>query len=159
MHESRAIEYRTWGLRIVTVLVVLSFAFIPVRCDASTAPHSIFVDPVTLASDGHAHHAAEQEAAGEHAHHHHAGMSHATDVASVASDPMQDLCALSLGAGADASSQQPVGAALDLPVTPVPPSETALLSRDDESLLRFAAPAAMHSEIAVAPDAPPPKSF
>ena len=36
------------SLQLLTLLLIVSFAAIPVRCDASAAPHSIFVDPMVM---------------------------------------------------------------------------------------------------------------
>ncbi len=44
-------------MSLISLLLVVSFVLIPVRCDASTAPHSIFVSPNMLnPSAGHEHH-------------------------------------------------------------------------------------------------------
>jgi hypothetical protein len=157
MNETTTARYRIWGFRLATLVLIVSFAFIPVRCDASTAPHSIFVDPVAL--DGpatHAHHAETSDPAPAAHHQHHHGMVMA-DVSTV-SEGAQEVCPLALAGGSDAESQQPVGAALDLPTTPVAPDASTLLPLDGERLNRSTAPVIALSGIPTIPDSPPPKA-
>lgn len=161
MMASWRAEYGARGLRLVILLVIVSFAFIPVRCDASSAPHSIFVDPVVLDSERGSHHASASHTQSEMpaGHAHHAGMHHDAKSASTAvdSDPLQDVCALTLTSGTDTSSQQPIGAALDLPTTPVPPVANALLPFEGDSPTRVSAPAIVLTGVTAPPEAPPPK--
>lgn len=165
MDRTTTAQYRIWGFRLATLVLIVSFAFIPVRCDASTAPHSIFIDPTALnGNDAHAHHAETSAPATTAQHHHHHGMAMGADttdsgVAQVAaSDAAQQACPLALASGSDPESQQPVGAALDLPTTPVSPDATTLLPLDGERLGRSSAPAIALSGIPVVPDSPPPKA-
>lgn len=159
MRTSEPTEYRVWGIRLVTLVLIVSFAFIPVRCDASTAPHSIFVDPIGMNMErmsGHQHAAASSEPGTTAGHHHH-GEPNSTGSTGSA-DTSHLLCQFMLADGADAQSQQPVGAALDLPATPVPPDIEALLQVDSTALLLANAPAEMLTGVAIPPDSPPPKA-
>lgn len=165
-------EYRTWGLRLVSLLVIVSFAFIPVRCDASTAPHSIFVAPDMLnQSGGHAHHATDTShhthAAAKSAPHHspmaadmtgHTHTAASDDAPSNLGDSSQQACAVALAAGSDPGSQQPVGATLDLPASSVTPVTVTLQPLDLQTELLLFAPAAVLTGITAPPDAPPPKA-
>ena len=165
MNETTTARYRMWGFRLATLVLIVSFAFIPVRCDASTAPHSIFVDPIALdGPDAHEHHG-ETSAPAPTAHHqHHHGMEMADDAAlsevvqAEAPDVAQELCPLFLASGSDPESQQPVGAALDLPTTPVSPDATTLLPLDGERLDRPTAAVIVLSGIPTVPESPPPKA-
>ncbi len=164
MIELRNNDYRARGLQLVTLLLIVSFAFIPVRCDASTAPHSIFVDPVVAerAGDAQARPSAGSNAGASMHHQHHAGMvmaDQAADSDASTETASQEDCAIVLDNGADLSSQQPVGAALDLPTTPVPPNEAALIPLDGEPIVRSTAPVTAPDGVLSPPDAPPPKSF
>jgi len=160
MRNSKPTEYRVWGIRLVTILLIVSFAFIPVRCDASTAPHSIFVDPTGMNMErmaGHQHAAAASSESGSMTgHHHHGAPTSSSDADSA--DASHLLCQFMLADGADAQSQQPVGAALDLPATPVPPDIEALLQMDGDPLMQANPPAAMLTGISIPPDSPPPKA-
>jgi hypothetical protein len=170
MTEKLPGEYRTWGLRLVSLLVIVSFTFIPVRCDASAAPHSIFVAPNMLNQSGeHAHHATEtsHHAVAKSVPHHSpvaadtAGHTHnaaSDDASSSLSDSSQQACAVTLAAGSDPESQQPVGATLDLPATSLNPDTATLQPLDMETELLLFAPAAVLTGMAAPPDAPPPKA-
>lgn len=151
-------EYRTRALQLLTLLLVVSFAAIPVRCDASMAPHSIFVDPVAMDADADR----QSDAAPVDNHHHHAGMHDmagmTADVADDASSAAQDGCVVSMTAGTDLHSQQPVGAAFDLPTTPVPPVASALLPIEGELVVFASASTMVLTGIMAPPEAPPPKS-
>lgn len=156
MIDWRRDEVRTYALRVITLLLVVSFAFIPVRCDASSAPHSIFLDPIP--SGGGQDVRSSSTAMTDHSHHH-AAMHHAAKTAaSDDSAPAQDVCALTQAEGTDLQSQQPVGAALDLPVTPVAPMVSALLPLEGERLMPISAPTTTLTGISAPPEAPPPKS-
>ncbi len=146
-----------WGFRLATLLLIVSFVFSPVRCDASSAPHSLFVDPVPSGGEQDAR--SSSVAMTDHSHHHHAGMHHAAKTAaSESATPAQDVCALDDVVGTDLHSEQPVGAALDLPVTPVTPMVAALLPLEGERVMPIVAPAAILTGIAAPPEAPPPRS-
>ena len=156
MIDCRRDEVRTYALRVVTLLLVVSFAFIPVRCDASSAPHSIFVDPVPSGGEPVAR--SSSAAMTDHSHHH-AGMHHTAKTAAAEdSTPAQEACALTQAEGTDLHSQQPVGAALDLPVTPVTPMVAALMLLEGERVVPISAPTATLTGISAPPEAPPPKS-
>lgn len=153
---------------MVSLLLVLSFAFIPVRCDASTAPHSIFVSPTMLnATGGHAHHTGhENRTATVKSVAHHSPLS--LDAASAepgahehgpsATDaPTGDQPGSQLGGANDPGSQQPVGATLDLPPTSVI-GESSILPLLERTLqLLVFAPISIPGGITTAPDPPPPK--
>lgn len=165
-------EFRQRGLWLVSLLVITSFAFIPVRCDASAAPHSIFLAPNMLNHSGeHAHHAAEKPqgssaktvphhspVTGDPSTHQHGESNSASDRgSSPADDPNQSIPSTDLGTGSDPESQQPVGAALDLPTTSVDPTTTLLRPLDTQPQLLIFAPAAVLSGISAPPEFPPPK--
>lgn len=153
-------EYRARGLQLVTLLVLVSFAFIPVRCDASAAPHSIFVDPVAIDTEHEADPSGSQMSGMAGMHHHHAGMTQSDAAADgTESSPLQDVCAVHLANGADPESQQPVGATLDLPTTTALTASTILPPLDGESIARPASAVDKLTGIAAPPDAPPPKSI
>ena len=159
------------GIPLVSLLLIVSFAFIPVRCDASAAPHSIFVSPTMLGMTSpaaHQHHsggAAPQQtvpghdpamraAAMDHtSHHHEASESDSTDPS-----PSEESSPRSLANSGDPQSQQPVGATLDLPTTSVTPISTMLLPLEREPLLLVLPVAAALHGMTVRPEAPPPKA-
>lgn len=69
----------------------------------------------------------------------------------------EELSRVFLAGGSDPESQQPVGAALDLPTPPVPPEAgIPLIAADDVVSLAASAVVVLHG-IAISPDAPPPK--
>lgn len=157
---------RTGGIRLITLMLVVSFVFIPVRCDASAAPHSIFVAPVAMGSMAHSHHemahsGPAKTVAGKsmlaHTQHHDATASSSAK-SMLAARSLRAPCSAMLSSGADPKSQQPVGAALDLPTAPVPPTSSALLARDGATVLSWPAQAVAPQGIALEPDAPPPKT-
>lgn len=159
-HPSR---FRRYSIRAITLMLLVSFAFIPVRCDASVAAHSIFASPSGMASMGHGH--AAHHASGQKVVPGKSMLGHASHPASPAE--RQHLATGAFGAeepgrvllagGSDPESQQPVGAALDLPTPPVPPDAgIPLIAADDVVSLAAAAVVVLHG-IAISPDAPPPK--
>jgi len=156
MIETWRDEFGTRALKLVTLLLIASFALIPVRCDASTAPHSIFTDPMTVD-------AADDKSDAEsvtHHHQHHPGMNMAdmtADAGNAHSSTSDELCSISLTAGTDLHSQQPVGAALDVPTTPVPPVAVGLFQLDGEPIVRASAPVLVLTGVTAPPEAPPPK--
>lgn len=166
------------GMSLISLLLVVSFALIPVRCDASTAPHSIFVSPNMLnQADGHQHHmgdaAAQPEQTKSIPHHspvaanadpamaamHDHGQMTGETPDSTGSAPVCERCAPLLANGNDPGSQQPVGATLDLPPTSVVANSTTLQPLDGEPLLLSFGPISILSGITTPPDAPPPKSI
>lgn len=161
-------EDRVRRMHLVPLAIIISLIFIPVRCDASAAPHSIFVSAAAMNMPGeHSHHAEStgtNEPAKSVPHHspvaadgtmqHHTEADH---VMSRTDDPIQQLCSLALTNGNDPESQQPVGAALDLPTTPITPNSATFQPLDTQSTLLLFAQAAVLSGIAFPPDAPPPK--
>lgn len=70
--------------------------------------------------------------------------------------PSVDVCALTVGA--DLNSQQPVGAALDLPTTPIPPVASNLLPIEGTLVTRVNPVPLTLTGVAAPPEAPPPKS-
>jgi len=171
-------RYRMRGMSLISLLLVVSFVLIPVRCDASTAPHSIFVSPNMLnPSAGHEHHmsgAATQSEQTKSIPHHSpvaadadpamAAMHGHTQTASDTPDSpaersARDHCASLLASDNDPGSQQPVGATLDLPPTSVVANSTTLQPLDGEPLLLSFGPTSILSGITTPPDAPPPKSI
>lgn len=168
MNEHATARYRRWGLRPVVLLLVVSFMFIPVRCNASSAPHSIFVDPVVPErTDAHAHHLAATAKPGEstpagHHHHHHGAVasSESTEAKGdlLRADTSKLHCPFDLPGGSDAQSQQPVGGSLDLPTTPVAPDLAIPLPLDGERVGLTNAPTLALSGIPISPDSPPPKT-
>lgn len=167
---------RTRGMPLISLAVILSFVFIPVRCDASTAPHSIFVSPNMLnQTSDHQHHAASaarSERSQTIAHHSpliiEAGSAttashvHEADLdmsaASQSSDSAHTPGAPMLGNPSDPGSQQPAGATLDLPPSSVISNTTNLQPLDGEPLLLSFDRLLVLSGISTPPDAPPPKS-
>lgn len=166
------------GMSLISLVLVVSFALIPVRCDASTAPHSIFVSPNMLnQADGHQHHmsgaAAQSEPTKSIPHHspvaadvdpamaamHDHGQMAGETSDSTGSAPVCERCAPLLANGNDPGSQQPVGATLDLPPTSVVANSTTLQPLDGEPLLLSFGPISILSGITTPPDAPPPKSI
>ncbi len=163
---------------MVSLMVVLSFVFIPVRCDASTAPHSIFISPNMLnQTDGHRHHGAGSESPGRAksiAHHspvtfdpdasdspaHLHGQAADSNRSNASmEETAREHCAPLLGSGSDPASQQPVGATLDLPPTSIVSGSNALQPLDSEPLRISFGPTAILSGIATPPDSPPPESI
>ncbi len=175
---------RTLGLQVIALLLIVSFVCIPVRCDASAAPHSIFMS-ATMVNEQHAgthHHAATDaastDAAPTHEKHvpghdprmamattHHAASAQtqvpqpSSDLAPVAlQNSLHNPCGVSLASGNDPKSQQPVGATLDLPTTTIAPDSTTLHPLDTTALELMFAPAVELSGFIAPPEAPPPKA-
>ena len=167
MIDTLAREYRPWGIRLISLLLIVSFAFIPVRCDASAAPHSIFIAPgVMNETGGHPHHATgiAQGAVSKSVPHHspvvddssaHQQCNRASIADRVSSTPddSSQVHTLSLSGSADPASQQPVGGTLDMPPTSITPGSTTLQPLDTQTELLLFAPAAVLDGISTPPDA------
>ncbi|MCO5221773.1 MAG: hypothetical protein M9947_09370 [Thermomicrobiales bacterium] len=134
-------------------LLVLSFLSIPVRCDVSAAPHSIFVDPPPTSTNGdHRSHAvADRGSAVAHEKH---VPGHSVDP-NAAQEP--DRCVVAANPGADPGSQAPVSSSLDLPVTTAPPVTEAPFDQDGAGIVLLGNERAALIGIAVSPDSPPPR--
>lgn len=170
MIEQLTGEYRSWGIRLVSLLLIVSFAFIPVRCDASAAPHSIFVAPGAMnEAGGHTHHASgiAHEAVSKSVPHHspvaddssaHQHTPSSSDRASSTQDDSSPARSLSLTGRADPASQQPVGGTLDVPPTSITPSSITLQSLDTQTELLLFAPPSVLDGISAPPDVPPPRA-
>ncbi|HET9662390.1 MAG TPA: hypothetical protein VFP05_18835 [Thermomicrobiales bacterium] len=166
MIEQRTADYRRWGIQLVSLFLIVSFAVIPVRCDVSAAPHSIFAAPNMLNQSGaHTHHATgalQRESAKSVPHHSPVADGASGHQHAIASDgapvSLTERCSSLLGAGGDPESQQPVGATLDLPSSSITPDTVTLQPRGMQTqLLRFA-PAALLSGIDAPPETPPPRA-
>jgi hypothetical protein len=165
MIEQLTGNYRRCGIRLVSLFLIVSFAVIPVRCDVSAAPHSIFTAPgVMNAMDRHAHHATgatPRESAKSVPHHSPmaedaSGHRHGV-AADGASADLTERCSSVLGSGGDPKSQQPVSATLDLPTSSITPDAVTLQPLDTQAELLLFAPATVLSGITAPPEAPPPK--
>jgi hypothetical protein len=173
MIEKLTGEYRMHGLRLVSLVLIASFAFIPVRCTASDAPHSIFVSPNLLGmsmSGSHAHHSTSAApvperhvpghdpamGTGEETHTAHPG--HAGQVSDTQS-ATGERASHSLARDNDPQSQQPVGATLDLPPTSVTPGSILLLPLESESFPLALPDPTILDGMTIPPEAPPPKTF
>ncbi len=162
----------------MSLALVVSFALIPVRCDASTAPHSIFLSPNMLNHSGsHQQHTSDAAAQSEQSRSipHHSPVAADADPAmagmhadaqttsdtpdSTGNNSASEHCAPLLGNENDPGSQQPLGATLDLPATSVTANSTTLQPLDGEPLLLSFGPTSILSGITTPPDAPPPKSL
>lgn len=144
-------------VRVLTLLLVLSFAAIPVRCDVSAAPHSIFDDPVAAGRHLAHQQADDQHSSAAHADGHRHLPSHAMDseAASLASDRTDADAA---PATTDLSSQTPVSGALDMPPALVPPASDALEQATDRQIVPAVLQERLPNGVTLAPVPPPPKS-
>ena len=156
---------------LVSLLVALSFVFIPVRCDASTAPHSIFVSPNMLnVAGGHQHHGGGvARAAPVQSIAHHSPISHDADTtvsgahqhgpdgAKSTDSPASEQATAHLGGDNHPGSQQPVGATLDLPPTTVTSESNLLPLLEGESRLLIFGPTSTLHGISHTPENPPPE--
>ena len=149
---------RTLGIPLISLVLIVSFAFIPVRCDASDAPHSIFVSPNMLAmknTGSHQHHSSSTEVRERTVPGHNpamavTGLDHTTDRS--ASNPGW------LANGSDPESQHPLGAAFALPTTSVTPGSTNLLSLEGQRRPLLVPVALALDGMTVPPEAPPPRA-
>lgn len=175
MLRTWATEYRTYGMSLISLLLVISFVFIPVRCDASTAPHSIFVSPTMLNQmAGHQHHTQninQSEATQSFAHHsplmldadsgmpaeHQHTQSPATPNGS--DTPAGEPSPAQLANGSDPGSQQPMGATLDLPPASVTADSNTMPRLEQESDLLLFGSISILRGITTAPTTPPPQSI
>lgn len=144
------------GRGVIVLLLMVAFAFVPVRCDASAVAHSIFIDPFANdtrpASSGQP----TTEMAMGHGHHHQADAFAGSDDFSGAAD-QQVRCPLGIDNGTDTKSQRPVGATLDLPTTPILSNFVILPPLHGDQVSRLSSPITVLSGITQPPEAPPPK--
>lgn len=162
-----------YAARLLNVLLALAFLLIPVRCDAASAAHSIFLTPAEsgVAVDGGHRHSG---AATSHQHDTQGKAAPSKDMtaqhAAVESDPFlcgdevtttQTSVATEHPADpgeTDAKSQSPLGATLYLPIPTTLQIFELTPSLEIEQRLELPPPAGLVSAELISPEPPPPKS-
>lgn len=156
----------------MSVLLALAFLLVPVRCDAASAAHSIFLTPAEsgVALDGQHHHA-EHEVTKESSTHAKAvpskgmGAQHSAEAETtflcgddttgpVTPDATADVAH---GVATDTKSQSPVGATLYLPIPAILRSFHNHLTLETERLVEFPNPGQPIPAEPGSPDPPPPR--
>jgi hypothetical protein len=157
LRERRLDRRGIW--RAAVVFIAVSLLVIPVRCDASPYPHSIFVDPPGM---DHAEHHVARHAAGDH----HTGQGPAVPMKEAPAQSgqppeigMGDDGGAGNGGAADPSSLQTGASMIDAPYSISLASVLALLAGDGLRLPRFGTLTGEPHGTALSPPFPPPRSI
>ncbi len=151
---------RAYASRLLNVALALAFLLIPVRCDAASAAHSIFLTPeqsgVAIAG-AHAHSAAS-------ATHQHTSQGKAIPSKDMAAPHPAVADAPRCGdegtgdtGETDSKSQNPVGATLYLPIPTALHTLALNPSLETEQLVELPLPGQLSSAELMSPEPPPPK--